>query len=317
MKTLVLYTFPPVPNSYSITPFGLKVESFLRINNLQYEIIYTSSFGKNGTIPYLRIFHHGGEDKDSESFEEIPDSNQIFTRLLEDPEFDTKQSGRTTLTKDQKVLEHACLRMLEEHTAQTGFYFRYVLNMLEFCETTQLRERIFMGDVNKVGNFIFNMFRKKMPGSWMVKAKARGFVRYSNPHVVWDMAREDLQALEELLSGDTYFFGRSHPGTLDCTVFGHLSQLLFIRMDFPHQIYLKESCPNLLRFMDNFKQKFFPDWETLCQKQPNEALESDNPRMKKMAKMKNMAMVGAATMTAAAAMGLYYFVMKPLSSPEL
>lgn len=321
-KKLVLHTFPPVPHLYSISPFGLKVESFLRIHHLPHEIVYTSSFGENGTIPYLRVFPHGGGDdgsESSESFEEIPDSNQIIARLLEDPAFDTQSAGTTPpLTKEQQVLEHACLRMLEEHTAQTGFYFRYVLNMPAFCETTALRERVFMGDDNAVGALIFRLFQKKMPDSWRAKAKARGFTRYSNPTTVWDMACEDLQALEDLLSDDAFFFGRSRPGTLDCAIFGHVSQLWFLRLDFPQRAYLRERCRNLVRFMENFKRTVFPDWDALCQKRPNEALRSDNPRMKKVAKMKRIAMAGTTAIAAATAVGLYLFVIKPLSnSPEL
>ena len=91
--------------------------------------------------------------------------------------------------------------------------------MPEFCEATELREYVFMGDKSRLGNFIFYMFKKKMPKGWMDRVKARGFLRYSSPDAVWAMASNDLKALEDLLSDDDYFFGQSHPGTLDCTVF--------------------------------------------------------------------------------------------------
>lgn len=325
---IVLYTFPPVPNSYSISPFAVKTEAFLRTNSIPYETCYTSSFGNNGTIPYLRIFggdddgDDSGNDDDDDSFEEISDSNEIIARLLADTRFDT-QSNDGNLTREQKAIGHACLRMLEEHTTQTGFYFRYsARNMHEFCEATELRERMFsMADeTNGTGNFIFNMFRKKMPKGWETKSKARGFLRYGSPDVVWAMACEDLQALEDLLSPHhDYFFGQSHPGTLDCTVFGHLSQFLYIRMDFPQQKYLNsERCPNLLRFMEQFKQTHFPDWDVLCQKRPNEALNADNPRMKKLAKMKRAAAVGAVVLVAAVVgMGMKLFFREPSGSQEL
>lgn len=284
-KKLVLYTFPPVPNSYSITPFGIKVESFLRINKIPYEKCYTSSFGKNKTIPYLRTFY-GDQSTDSDDFEEVSDSNEIVDHLLKDPNIDTNLC-QENLSKEQKAIAHAFIRMLEEHTSQTGFYYRYYLRTPTFCKATQLRERLFMGDKNEIGNTIFESFQKGIVKGWENKATVRGFMRYSSPDVVWAMACEDLQALEDFFlstPNENYFFGRSHPGVLDCAVFGHLSQFLYIAMDFPHKTYLKESCPGLLRFMENFKQTYFHDWETLTERQPNDGLREDSPRMQAMKK---------------------------------
>lgn len=313
-KKLVLYTFPPVANSYSMSPFALKTESFLRVNNISYEKCYTSSFGKNKTIPYLRVFN---DEQDDGSYEELSDSNQIIARLTEDPDFDTSK-GEENLSKEQKAIGKACLRMLEEHTSQVGFYYRYALNMHNFTEATQLRERLFMAEKSKLGAFIFKMFIKKMPPAWMKKAEARGFVRYGNPDIVCEMACEDLSVLEDLMPGDgkNYFFGRSHPGALDCTVFGHLSQFLYIPMGSPFQKYLEESCPNLIRFMANFKNKVFPDWEALLEEQPNEAFSHDNPRMQKMAKLKKVAILGGTLMVAAVGIGIS-FVFTPTSSKDV
>mmetsp|Transcript_59393 Transcript_59393/g.66460 ORF Transcript_59393/g.66460 Transcript_59393/m.66460 type:complete len:329 (+) Transcript_59393:71-1057(+) len=301
-KKLVLHTFPPVPNSYSFSPFGLKVESFLRINTIPYETLYTSSFGKNKTIPYLRIFESDqNKTDDSNAFDEVSDSNEIIAFLLTNPEYDTSLCEEENLTREQQAISHSCLRMLEEHTAQTGFYYRYNLNMPEFCEATQVRERVFMGDESKMGNMIFGFFKKSLAKGWDKKAAARGYMRYSSPDVVWAMACEDLQALEDLLAStpedQTYFFGRAHPGVLDCTVFGHLSQFLYIAIDFPQKIYLQENCPTLLRFMERFKETHFPDWETLCQRQPNDGLRADNPRVLAMQKkMKHKALSAMAVM---------------------
>jgi len=313
-KRLVLHLFPPIPNSYSFTPFGLKTESFLRINKIHYEKCYTTSFGNNGTIPFLRI-SDGDQDVKSDHFEEISDSNQIIARLLKDTDFDTSQCEEN-MTKEQKAIAHSCLRMLEEHTAQTSFYYRYFHHMPTFCEVTQLRERAFMGDTSRIRNFIFKMFSKGMVKAWEKKAKVRGFLRYSNPDVVWAMACEDLQALEDLLASNqdqNLFFGRSNPGVLDCTVLGHLSQFLYIAMDFPQKKYLKENCPCLLRFMEHFKESYFPDWDTLCERQPNEGLDPDSPRMQALqTKMKRKALRAVAVMVAVGAVG-YHTLGSPFS----
>lgn len=133
------------------------------------------------------------------------------------------------------------------------------------------------------------------------------------------MSFEDLKALEDLLlkatnddDGTIYFFGRSHPSVLDCTVFSHLSQFLYIRMDFPQKKFLNEKCPALLRFMEHFKQTHFPDWETKCQKQPNDSLRSDHPRMQAFTnKMRRKLGGTVAVVVAVAGLVAYYTVVKP------
>tara|TARA_B110001450_G_C17531159_1_gene444735 strand:+ start:564 stop:878 length:315 start_codon:yes stop_codon:yes gene_type:complete len=73
-------------------------------------------------------------------------------------------------------------------------------------------------------------------------------------------------------------------------------------MDFPQKLYLKEHCPKLVRFMDHFQQKYFNDWDTLCEQQPNHVLQEDSPWMQQLAKklriMKYMTAAGAASLVA-------------------
>jgi glutathione S-transferase len=71
------------------------------------------------------------------------------------------------------------------------------------------------------------------------------------------------QALSNLLGDKDFFFGnKTH--TLDCTVFGHLSQFIYIPMAFPQQIYIRKNCENLLKFVDRMKDTHWPDWEEMC-----------------------------------------------------
>ena len=53
--------------------------------------------------------------------------------------------------------------------------------------------------------------------------------------IIWEMANKDLAALS-LWLGDKQFFHGSRPSSLDCTVFGHLAQFLFIDIGFPQKV---------------------------------------------------------------------------------
>ena len=54
----------------TISPFALKLETWLRINRIPYESIPTMVFSKKGQIPYIEF-----------NGEEIPDSNIIIKTL--------------------------------------------------------------------------------------------------------------------------------------------------------------------------------------------------------------------------------------------
>ena len=48
-----LHTFPPLPHVYSMSPFSLKVESWLRLHGIDYECVYCMEFGPKNQIPFV------------------------------------------------------------------------------------------------------------------------------------------------------------------------------------------------------------------------------------------------------------------------
>jgi len=120
-----LFTFPPVPRVRNISPFSLKVESFLRLYDIPYEMVPTFTFSSKGQMPYIRLNSIDGM--------EIPDSNVIIDFLTK--KFDIGGGGgggEALLSAEEKAVAHAVTRMVEEHTTQIGFFYRYGLHMEEF-----------------------------------------------------------------------------------------------------------------------------------------------------------------------------------------
>ena len=130
-----LFTFPPVPLVYSISPFAVKVESYLRINEIPYEVVYTSKFGPKGKIPYVHI-HHSSENGKEAVVEVVPDSNVILSRLEEIISPDGKDEV-ANLCLEEKAMAHT--RMLEEHTSQIGFHYRYTLSIKEIFDVLDVK----------------------------------------------------------------------------------------------------------------------------------------------------------------------------------
>ena len=81
---------------------------------------------------------------------------------------------------------------------------------------------------------------------------------------VAEFSYQDLDALSILL-GDKLFFNGENPSTVDCTIFGHLVQFLYLPLDIPQKSYIIKNCPNLASFVDRMRETFWPDWQELCE----------------------------------------------------
>jgi glutathione S-transferase len=244
-RKIFVYTFPSVPHVVSISPFALKLESYMRINKIAYEPIYGMKFSSKGMIPYVRL-------DNSDDGEEIADSNVVLARLKAEQAENADTDAH--LTPEQKAMTHSLTRMLEEHTAQIGFYYRYGLHMPEFVEALEIEDRFGTESVKR--------WLPNQPDLTKTKMKMRGLTRHSDDEL-WQFCNDDLQAVSDYLGDKPYMFGNT-PSTADCVVFGHVSQLLWIPIDFPMQTYLKEKCPNVVDFMHRFREEFWPDWDELC-----------------------------------------------------
>jgi len=99
--------------------------------------------------------------------------------------------------------------------------------------------------------------------------------------VVWDQASQDLQALSTLLGDKQYFHGDS-PTTIDCMIFGHLAQFLYIDIGFPQKTYLESHCQNLIDLVTRMKTTYWQDWEqTIIQSKTIIEMEREEARKNK------------------------------------
>merc|ERR1711879_520465 len=143
------------------------------------------------------------------------DSNMIISQLT--GQFNVSLDNE--LTGEQLALSQAATSMVENHTAQTGLHYRYGYNMPKFWTRFQ-------------------------PFSTRLRNHMAGLSRGGNP-AVWALASKDLLALSTWLADKQYFHGSS-PSSLDCTIFGHLAQFLYIDIGFPQKPFMESECRNLV-----------------------------------------------------------------------
>ena len=151
-------------------------------------------------------------------------------------------------------MNHLATVTIENHTSLAGFHWRYGYNMPEFYE--KLCEPYFGSGKSLL------FFRYLQPYGMIMKTKMHGLGRHSLSEIA-EFSFKDLEALSNLLGEKPYFNGNS-PKTVDCTIFGHLVQFVYMPLDIPQKQYIKEKCPNLDEFVDRMKDNLWPDWEKMC-----------------------------------------------------
>lgn len=231
-----LIQFPCVPKVRSISPFSLKVETWLRLNKIKYENIYSLKFGSKGQIPCIEL-----------NGKEIPDSNVILDKL--EKHFKVPEIHNAS----KKSVAHAVTVMLENHTAKIGFYWRYGHHMKEFafkvCHDTFPKKAL-------------KFWKLFQPTGTKVTTYFHGLGRHSLDEMT-NFSCQDLEAISNLVSDKKFFHGEE-ASRIDCTIFGHLAQFLYIPMDFPQKKFLLSSCDNLVKYVDRVKELLWPDWEHMC-----------------------------------------------------
>ena len=101
-----------------------------------------------------------------------------------------------------------------------------------------------------------------MPMGLRLKGRLCVFGRLDQAEVM-EMSFRDIDALSLLLGEKSYMFGNM-PTSLDCMVFGHLAQFLYIPIGFPQEKYIRENTSNLVMLVERMKAELWPDWDQMC-----------------------------------------------------
>ena len=117
-----------------------------------------------------------------------------------------------------------------------------------------------------VGMFFFRYIQ---PYGMRFKARLHGIGRHS-PEEQAELTHRDLKSVADILGDKEFMLTTDVPTSVDCTVFGHLAQFLYIPMEFPQKKYMLENCQKLVDYVDRMKHLLWPDWEDMCRKKSME-----------------------------------------------
>lgn len=235
MSTLRIFTFNPAWGLPTGGPFGLKLEACLRMLDIPYERCAENDVRKGPKRKSPWIVDGDVRMGDTE----------LILRYLE------KKHGRaldTNLSPAARARSHVIRRTLEEHFHQA---FEYELVCSE--EGGAVLRRMLGENVPKpMVGVAFHFMRS----AFMKHLYERGLARHA-PEDMAAFAKDDVDAISELLGTDPWFFG-DEPSKVDASAFGLFAVAIRSGLPTPVCSYARRN-ERLVRFIDRAFEHFFPE----------------------------------------------------------
>lgn len=229
---LKLYQFKRTWNIPNLSPFCCKIETYLRVANIPYEISPSLPLSApKGKLPYI-------EDNGVT----IADS-RFIVEYLKTHYIDLDQD----LSAAELAISTAMQRLLEEHLFWVALYSRWQYTE----ENWQVNKQAIFGTLPPIIRDIAASYtRRKIQH----QIHGHGTGRHK-PEEIFALGKQDLDALSSALGGKTYFLG-DQPTSLDTSAFGLLINII----DCPIESPLKEhglTKQNLVHYVERIKQQYF------------------------------------------------------------
>ena len=230
---ITLYSFGPAFGVTDPSPFVLKINTYLRMAEIEFE---TKSSPNNlkkapkGNLPFIE-----------DNGKAIADSQFIIDYLVD--KYGDKLDA--DLSPEQKAIAYLTIKSLDEN-----FYFCLVYSRWQRDDTWPLINKTFFGKLPFLINKIVpTMIRKGV----MKKLKAQGLTAH-NDEEIQKIFQQSLVALSDLLGEKTYFFG-DKPSSLDATAFAFLASFILVNFDNSFNLLARE-FPNLVSYCERINQTY-------------------------------------------------------------
>ncbi len=231
-----LYQFPPAFGLPNMSPFCMKVETYLRMAGLEYECPRGAHLTKSpkGKMPYVEDTNAGGKL--------VADSTFIidYLKRTHGDALDAKLSAR------ERALALVIQRTFEESLYWTAVYSRWIedAGFAIVGEAAFARLKFPMRQLVPV--FARRVMRKALHG--------QGMGRHSRDEI-YAIGCRDISALAELLGEQAYFVG-DEPTSIDATGYAFMANLLWVPIDSPLRAHAQK-LPNLEAYCQRMKARYF------------------------------------------------------------
>jgi glutathione S-transferase len=227
-----LYQFNPAWGLPNPSPFCMKVETYLRMVGLPYEVV-------NGAMPFKAPKRKLPYIEDG--VQVVADSGLII-------EYGKRYGDKLdqNLSAPEKATAHMLRRTFEDSLYWVGLYSRWIENSI-WLET----RRLFFDAIPPI-------MRELAAGTvrrGMRKALyAQGTGRHSRDEI-YEIGKADLSAISTWLGEKTFFMGAA-PTSLDAIAYSFLANILyFTELSEDHAM----SLPNLSAYCERMKEQYYKE----------------------------------------------------------
>jgi glutathione S-transferase len=233
-RPIKLFQFPRMFGIPNISPYCCKLETWLRITGIPYEVVDTSDprRGPKGKLPFIE-----------DAGVRIGDSSLIIEHLTRtrgvDPDARLKAS--------QRVSELLVQRTLEEHYAFIILYTHFV--RAEGWRHTR-------ANFDSVPAFVRPLVTSMVRGRMKKLLWSQGVLRHSDEQII-ESGLRDWRAVVEVMSDGPFFFGEEPTG-IDAIVFGALATTVLTPIESPIRDFLR-SQPACVAYAERMRARFFPE----------------------------------------------------------
>lgn len=229
-----LFQFPRIFAIPNLSPFCCKLETWLRIAGIPYEVVDTPDPRKapRGKVPFI-------EDAGLR----IADSSLIIEHLVRTRGVDPD----ATLSPSQRATALLVQRTLEEHYAFVVAYTHLVRE--DGLRHTRAR-------FDALPPIVRQLVARTVRRSVEQLLWQQGLLRYSDQEIA-EAAKHDWRAVLAVMSDGPYFFGEQLT-SIDAIVFGSLATTVLTPIRSPIRDFL-DAQPRLLAYAERMRARLFPE----------------------------------------------------------
>jgi glutathione S-transferase len=247
-----LFQFPRMFGIPNLSPFCCKLETWLRIAAVPYEVVDTPDprKGPKGKLPFIE-----------DAGVRIADSSLIVDHLVRTRGVDPDAH----LDASQRAIALLVQRTLEEHYAFVLAYTHLVRK--EGLQHTRARFNSLPPIVRPLVGYVVRTRIKKL--LWQ-----QGILRHSHEDIV-ESALHDWRAVLSVMGNGPYFFG-DEPTGIDAVVFGALATSVLTPIESPIRDFLR-SQPGLVSYAERMRARFFPELALALSREDRAAATGTSP----------------------------------------
>ena len=230
-----LFQFHPAFGLPNPSPFCFKTETYLKMVNLDYEVVSTVNMSRTpkGKMPHIDDQGNG-----------IADSGFIIKYL----EKKYSVGLDTHLSKSEKAVAFSIARMLEEHYYWTLVYNRWIDN-----SNWPFVKKVYFGGMPLLIRDVVPAMIRKIVGRDL---KGHGMSRHSKDEV-YDLGVDDVNALAAFLENKEFVMG-DKVTNVDATAYAFIACTLHFPKSSP-MVEAVKAQSNLVAYYKKMTTKYYPD----------------------------------------------------------